>query len=100
MSLKPDCSYANELRIEGDLRDQIGQVQKSDEFLKFLKSKLQIEQIEYLHIDEKGTMTYEGRLCVPNDEKLRNKILSKAHYSKFTIHPCATKMYQYLKKLF
>ena len=45
-------------------------------------------------------MTYEGRLCVPNNEELRNKILSEAHYSKFTIHPGITKMYQDLRKLF
>ena len=43
---------------------------------------------------------YRKRLCVPKDEELRNKILSEAHYSKFTIHLGATKIYQDLKKLF
>ena len=45
-------------------------------------------------------MIYEGRLYVPNNEELRNKILFKAHCSKFTMHPGTTKMYQGLQKLF
>ena len=45
-------------------------------------------------------MTYEGRLCVPNNEELRNKILYEVHCNKFTIHPSATKIYQDLRKLF
>ena len=45
-------------------------------------------------------MTYEGILCVPNNEELRNHTLSEAHCSKFTTHPSASKMYQDLRKLF
>ena len=37
---------------------------------------------------------------MPNNEKLRNKILSKTYYNKFTIHPGITKIYQDLRKLF
>ena len=65
-----------------------------------MKSRLQIEQIEHFHIDEKGVVIYEGRLCVPNNKELRNNILSEAHCNKFTIHSSAIKIYQGLRKLF
>ena len=68
--------------------------------MKSLKNRLQTKQIEHFHIDEKGAETYERRLYVPNNEELRNKILSEAHYSKFTIHLGTTKMYQDLRQLF
>ena len=86
--------------IDYDLRNRIRQAQESDEFLKSLKNRLQTKQIEHFHIDEKGVMIYEERLCVPDNEELRNKVLFEAHYSKFTIHPGTTKIYQDLRKLF
>ncbi|GJV37989.1 putative nucleotidyltransferase, ribonuclease H [Tanacetum coccineum] len=39
-------------------------------------------------------------LCVPNDQTLREKIMTEAHSSPFTIHPGSTKMYKDLKQYF
>ena len=84
VSLKPHCLYASKLRIQCDLKDQIRQTLETDKFLKSPKSRFQIEQIEHFHIDEKGAVTYKGSLCVPNNEELRNNILSEVYCSKFT----------------
>nr|GFB06232.1 DNA/RNA polymerases superfamily protein [Tanacetum cinerariifolium] len=40
------------------------------------------------------------RLCVPNDASLREALLTEAHSSPFSVHPCSTKMYHDLKKHF
>ncbi|GKA27801.1 retrotransposable element Tf2 [Tanacetum coccineum] len=40
------------------------------------------------------------RLCVPNDQALREKVMTEAHSSPFTIHPGSTKMYRDLKQYF
>ncbi|GJW80659.1 retrotransposable element Tf2 [Tanacetum coccineum] len=45
----------------------------------------------------KGT---DDRLCVPNDQALREKVMTEAHSSPFTIHPGSTKMYKDLKQYF
>nr|XP_016487448.1 PREDICTED: uncharacterized protein LOC107807549 [Nicotiana tabacum] len=37
-------------------------------------------------------LRYQGRLCVPSVGELRAKILSEAHYSRYAVHPGATKM--------
>ncbi|GJR16598.1 putative nucleotidyltransferase, ribonuclease H, partial [Tanacetum coccineum] len=39
-------------------------------------------------------------LCVPNDQALREKVMTEAHSSPFTIHPGSTKMYRDLKQYF
>ena len=45
-----------------------------------------------------GILKFRGRLCVPNDEALKEKILSEAHRSNYSIHPGSTKMYQNLRQ--
>ncbi|GJU10658.1 DNA/RNA polymerases superfamily protein [Tanacetum coccineum] len=43
---------------------------------------------------------FDDRLCVPNDQTLREKVMTEAHSSPFTIHPGSTKMYRDLKQYF
>ncbi|GJT44930.1 retrotransposon protein, putative, ty3-gypsy subclass [Tanacetum coccineum] len=39
-------------------------------------------------------------LCVPNDRHFREKVMTEAHSSPFTVHPGSTKMYRDLKQYF
>lgn len=50
----------------------------------------------FLHLD--GEINYLGRLCVLDTVELKEKILNKAHKSKYAIHPQSTDMYHGLKK--
>ena len=47
-----------------------------------------------------GILKMNGRIYVPNHEKLRKKILDEAYRSKYTIHPRATKMYKDLREIY
>ncbi|GJX23875.1 hypothetical protein Tco_0228320 [Tanacetum coccineum] len=38
-------------------------------------------------VDDDGIVWFEDRLCVPNDQALREKVMMEAHSSPFTIHP-------------
>nr|GFD30839.1 putative reverse transcriptase domain-containing protein [Tanacetum cinerariifolium] len=40
------------------------------------------------------------RLCVPNDDTLREALLTEAHSSPFSVHPGSIKMYHDLKQHF
>ncbi|GJX85147.1 putative nucleotidyltransferase, ribonuclease H [Tanacetum coccineum] len=51
-------------------------------------------------VDDDGIVWFEDRLCVPNDQALREKVMTEAHSSPFTIHPGSTKMYRDLKQYF
>ncbi|XP_070041025.1 uncharacterized protein [Nicotiana tomentosiformis] len=47
---------------------------------------------------EDDILQFQGRLCVPNVDGLREKILEEAHNSQYSIHPGATKMYRDLRQ--
>lgn len=47
-----------------------------------------------------GALTYDGRLCVPNDDALKEEILSEARDTPYTSHPGSTKMYMDLRQNF
>ncbi|TYK22665.1 pol protein [Cucumis melo var. makuwa] len=50
----------------------------------------------FLHIPDDG-LTFDGRLCVPEDSTEKTELLTEAHSSPFTMHPGSTKMYQELR---
>jgi hypothetical protein len=50
------------------------------------------------HKDNKGTLWFGKRLCVPEDKTIRKVILSEAHESAYSIHPRSTKMYLDLRE--
>jgi len=50
--------------------------------------------------DHNGVVLFGDRLVVPKDQGLRERILKEAHYSKLSIHPGSSKMYQDLKQHF
>ena len=49
-----------------------------------------------VHAD--GSLRFRGRVVVPQLTDLREKILREFHYSRFTVHPSGTKMYQDLRR--
>ena len=47
-----------------------------------------------------GVFRYQGRLCVPNVNDLRNRILEEAHGLHYSIHPSSLKMYHDVREFF
>ena len=45
-----------------------------------------------------GSLRYRGRVVIPQSTDLRKKILKEFHYSLFSIHQSATKMYHNLHR--
>ncbi|WVZ75450.1 hypothetical protein U9M48_023500 [Paspalum notatum var. saurae] len=90
----------NELRVRCILEDQIRQAQKDCPSIAELRVGMEKGLLPDFKADEQGTIWLRGRLCVPLDEGIRESILTKAHCTKYSIHPGSTKMYQDLKKLF
>jgi hypothetical protein len=44
-------------------------------------------------VDDKGTLWYKDRICVPKEGDFRQTIMDEAHNSAYSIHPGSTKMY-------
>ena len=49
-----------------------------------------------VHTD--GSLWYRGQVVVPHLINLREDILREFHYSRFSVHPGGTKMYQDLRR--
>ncbi|XP_019229551.1 PREDICTED: uncharacterized protein LOC109210576 [Nicotiana attenuata] len=52
-----------------------------------------------LGVDD-GTLRYQGRLCVPNVNGLRERIMAEAHTSRYSVHPGSMKMHLDLKEIY
>ena len=47
-----------------------------------------------------GIHRYNNKLCVPDVDDLRTRVVAEAHVSRYSIHPGSTKMYQDLKQIY
>ena len=41
---------------------------------------------------------FQGRLCVPDHDRIKEEVLGECHRSKFAIHPGSKKMYRDMKR--
>src|SRR5262249_31149287 len=81
------------------LIDEIKANQDKDLSLVRLKDEVQTGQVPGFRIVE-GVLRYGDRLCVPDVDGLRQKILHEAHNAPYSVHPRATKMYQDIKAFY
>ena len=51
-------------------------------------------------IDEDGGFYYKSRLCIPNVQELKRKLINESHNIVFTMHPGGNKMYKDLKQYY
>ena len=72
----------------------------SDPILLEFKGTVHNQRVEVFSQGRDGVLCYQGRLCIPDVGELRQHILAKAHNSRYSIHPCATKMYNNLLEVY
>ncbi|GKA67616.1 retrotransposon protein, putative, ty3-gypsy subclass, partial [Tanacetum coccineum] len=92
--------YWASMRIESNLMLQIKETQRDDGELWAIVQNVEDGKHTEFSVDDDGVVWFEDRLCVPNDQALREKVMTEAHSSPFTIHPGSTKMYRDLKQYF
>lgn len=86
------------LKIESKIIQRIRTLQQSDpEIIKVRKEIVEGKKPDF-QVSEDGIVRFRVHLYVPDNEGLRNKILSKAHRSNYSIYPRNTKMYRNLHK--
>jgi hypothetical protein len=79
------------LEVRLTLFDQIKEAQKDHESIEGIKRRMGREEVPGFLIDQQGVLWYNGRLCVPNIEELKQLILKEAHGTPYSIHPGAPK---------
>nr|GFA58881.1 putative reverse transcriptase domain-containing protein [Tanacetum cinerariifolium] len=88
------------MRIEYNLMLQIIEAQKDDDELWAIVQNVEDGKHTEFSVDDDGVVWFEDRLCLPSDQALREKVMTEAHSSPFTVHPGSTKMYRDLKQYF
>ncbi|WVZ89791.1 hypothetical protein U9M48_036150 [Paspalum notatum var. saurae] len=64
------------------------------------KHEIKVGKAPHFCEDERCTIWYKNRICVPGVDSIRKLILSEAHDTTYSIHPGSTKMYYDLKERF
>ena len=80
--------------VEPTLEQEIRKGQIGDAKIKEIKDLITEGRVLEFTEDEKGTIWFKDRICVPKIESLRETILKEAHDSDYSIHPESTKIYQ------
>ncbi|TYK03544.1 retrotransposon protein, putative, Ty3-gypsy subclass [Cucumis melo var. makuwa] len=94
-------AYASrQLKMQPTLRQRIIVAQLKDPYLVEKRRLVETGQGEDFSISSDDGLTFEGRLCVPEDSAVKTELLTKAHSSLFTMHPGSTKMYQDLRRVY
>nr|XP_009779652.1 PREDICTED: uncharacterized protein LOC104228808 [Nicotiana sylvestris] len=75
-------------------------MQYEDPELVELRERVPQQKNPLLELKRDGILRYRGHLCVPDVVGLRDRIMSEAHYSWYSIHPWSTKIYQDIKDMY
>ena len=67
--------YVAALEIQSTLMDKIRDAQKTDKEIASIKKKMSKGKAKGLREDEHGTLWFEDRVYVPNDQEIRKLIL-------------------------
>jgi hypothetical protein len=82
------------------LVDKVRDAQFQDQHLNQLREKVQEGVQPEFSIRNDGTLMFGCRLCVPNDDDLKQEILEEAHSSAYAMHPGSTKMFRTLREYY
>lgn len=79
-------------QVQHKLIDEIKAAQDRDPSLVRLKTEVHVGQaLGFVFVN--GILKYGDRLCVPNVDNLRQRILHEIHHAPYSVHSGVTKMY-------
>ena len=80
--------------------EAIKEGQLVDSQIENLKHEVLKNKLTKFCISDDGVLAYKGgKICMPNDEKIKSQILYEAHNTPYMMHLGNTKAYRNLKKL-
>ena len=98
LSLTDDGSILAELRAKLKFLQQICEAQKNDEKLQVKRAQCESGNDSEFQIGSDGCLLFRGRVCVPQNSELIQKILREAHSGTMSVHLGSNKMFNDLKK--
>ncbi|TYK03504.1 putative Retrotransposon protein [Cucumis melo var. makuwa] len=94
------ASQLAQLSVQPTLRQRNIVAQLKDPYLVEKRRLIETGKGEDFSISSDDGLTFEGRLCMPEDSVVKTELLTEAHSSPFTMLPGSTKMYQDLRYVY
>src|SRR5262249_34145160 len=88
-----------QFQVKPSLIDEIKTAQNSDPEIAKLKITVQEGRVTDFSIMD-GGLKCGNRLCVPDIDGLRQRIMHEAHFAPYSVHPGTTKMYHDVKSMY
>ena len=88
------------LKVQPIIVERIKVAQGQDSNLVEIRNKMIQGRKTEFNICGDGTLRFEDRLCVPDDEELKKALMIEAHCTPYSIHPGSTKMFRDLRDLY
>ena len=82
------------------LRDRIKAAQSRDPILVELEENVRSGKFTDFTLDDESVLWISGRLCIPDEDNLREEIIEEAHFAAYSVHPGTTKMYYNIRDLY
>ncbi|TYK13635.1 pol protein [Cucumis melo var. makuwa] len=93
-------SQLAQLTVKPTLRQRIIVTQLNDPYLVEKRLLVEAGRSEDFSISSDDELTFDGRLCVPEDSAVKAELLTEVHSFPFTMHLESTKMYQDLRRAY
>ncbi|KAG8474413.1 hypothetical protein CXB51_033837 [Gossypium anomalum] len=87
LSLTDDGSILAELRAKPTFLQQICEAQKNDEKLQVKRAQCESSNDPEFQVGSDGCLLFKGRVCIPQNSELIQKILREAHSGTMSVHP-------------
>jgi len=92
--------FLGSLVVQPTLLDEIKQAQTKDDEVERIREGISKGKALGFVENEHGIIRFQNRICVPQRENLKERIMAEAHNTKYSIHPGGMKMYRDLKQTF
>ena len=99
LEMSEDQPWVAQFQVRLILLEEIKAAQDKDPTLVKLKKEVIDGYTTEFKIYDR-VLKYDDRLCVPDVTDLRQRILQEAHYTPYSVHPSATKMYHDVKGMY
>ncbi|KAA3469980.1 DNA/RNA polymerases superfamily protein [Gossypium australe] len=100
LSFCDDGSILAELKAKPVFLQQICEAQQCDNDLQTKRMQCESTSDSDYQIGSDDCLLFQGRVSIPSDPELIQKILNEAHSGCLSVHPRSTKMYNDLKQLY
>jgi len=100
VELGSEFNRCSTLTISSDFLSSVRERQLLDASLNRVREQLGSDGARDFALGDDGILMFQGKVCIPDDVKVKKLILEKGHKSRLSLHPGMTKMYQNLKETF